>query len=220
MEHNIIVTDDGSPTLLHSIIKQNYHSIYGAISESQHVFIQNGYNYWLEKNEINDSIQILEMGFGTGLNAFLTAQKAYDLKINTIYTTYESFPISIDIATSLNTFFNNSDLLIKLHQCPWGEEIIINDYFKIIKYEKKMEEIDEENKFDLIYYDAFSPNSQPELWTTELFNKLIIATKNNGLLTTYCAKGSVKRALKESGWQITSLKGPKGKREMTIAEKK
>jgi tRNA U34 5-methylaminomethyl-2-thiouridine-forming methyltransferase MnmC len=219
MESSIIITEDGSPTLHHPFFEQNYHSTFGAISESQHVFIQNGFDYWLQKNKVINSIHILEMGFGSGLNALLSAQKANDLKIKTIYTTFESYPISIDTAIILSKYFNNSDLLIQLHQCAWEKAIEINNYFTIIKKEKKMECIDDINKFDLIYYDAFSPNSQSELWTTEIFQKLFEATKNKGLLTTYCAKGSVKRALKEAGWQITALKGPKGKREMTIAEK-
>jgi tRNA U34 5-methylaminomethyl-2-thiouridine-forming methyltransferase MnmC len=220
MESSIVITEDGSPTLYHPVFEQNYHSIHGAVSESQHVFIQNGLDYWLHHNKDKTCIDIFEMGFGSGLNAMLTAKRAEDLKVNIIYTTYESFPISIDTAVEISTYFENSEMLINLHQCPWGQAIKINNYFTIIKKEKKMECIDAINKFDLIYYDAFSPISQPELWTTEIFQKLFKATKNQGLLSTYCAKGSVKRALKEAGWQITGLKGPKGKREMTIAEKK
>jgi tRNA U34 5-methylaminomethyl-2-thiouridine-forming methyltransferase MnmC len=220
MESSIVITEDGSPTLYHPVFEQNYHSIHGAVSESQHVFIQNGLDYWLHHNKDKTCIDILEMGFGSGLNAILTAKRAVDLKLKTIYTTYESFPISIDKAIEISTYFENSEMLINLHQCPWEQAIEINNYFTIIKKEKKMELIDEANKYDLLFYDAFSPTSQPELWTTEIFQKLFKATKNQGLLSTYCAKGSVKRALKEAGWQITGLKGPKGKREMTIAEKK
>lgn len=214
----IFTTGDGSHSLISDEFGVSYHSKHGAITETQTVFIDAGLLYRAEHLK---EISVLEIGFGTGLNALMTLAEAVkkDLKIK--YKTYEAYPVSADQALT----FNYSELIkpdfqsefAEMHHCKWKEEIQINKNFSFLKLEEKFKNINSENEFDVIYFDAFAPNSQPELWEEALFQKMFDALKPGGVLTTYCAKGVVKRTLKSVGFKIEALPGPPGKREITRA---
>lgn len=217
----ILVTEDGSHTLQHPELDETYHSIHGAIQESKHVFIEAGLNKIAQQKK---QFAILEIGFGTGLNAWLSAITAQELKYTIDYTTLEAYPLSSAITHQLNyatsaLHAEHSRLFAELHACEWEKLIRINSYFTLEKKEVKLEDFASEKQFDLIYFDAFSPQSQPELWTVEQFSKLYKILNDSGILVTYCAKGAVKRNLKEAGFIIEALAGPPGKREMTRAVK-
>lgn len=216
----LVVTGDGSDSLYNEKFDQHYHSLHGALQESMHVFINAGLKY---KQTTHTDISILEIGFGTGLNTLLTLQEAPSSKIN--YTAIEKFPLSADIIEQLNyasviNNINSKESFRKIHAASWNAVHSINDLFLFKKVELDFENIDFNSEFDIIYYDAFAPNAQPELWTIAIFTKMYNALKSNGILVTYCAKGEVKRNLKAVGFEIEALPGPIGKREMTRAHKK
>ena len=213
-------TEDGSHTIYIESIDETYHSIHGAIQEANHVFIKNGINL-INLNKIN----ILEVGFGTGLNAILTLEFALNNQININYTGIETNPLSKKLINKLNyiNLISNPILEIpfnKLHACKWEVENKITPNFNLKKININVFQFKSNNKFDLIYYDAFGPNSQPEMWTKEIFQNLFQILNNDGIFVTYCAKGQVKRDLKSTGFIVNSVPGPPGKREMTIAFKK
>ena len=209
-------TKDLSPTLFSEDFQQTYHSIHGAISESNHVFIQQGL---AEIAKTKNEISIFEMGYGTGLNAALTWKYALENKLNIRYLSLEKFPIERSIQDSFLT--QDSDLnhlLIELNQAEWSLLHSL-ERFQFKKIQGDISHVDLEKNFDLIYYDAFSPNAQPELWTEAIFKKMYDCLNPDGLLVTYCAKGQVKRNLKAAGFHVESPPGPVGKREMTRARK-
>jgi len=221
MKVEIIDTFDGSHTLFVPELNEHYHSIYGAITESKHVFIENGF-YKIKKREIN----IIEMGFGTGLNALLTLIEAIKSKINVYYYSIDSNPLNTEIINKLN-YINRinggeelKSIYKKFHECKWNEDCKINEYF--ILHKKFMDIISEnpEGEFDLVDYDAFAPSKQPELWTDLVLKKFYMIMRHGGILTTYCASGSVKRTLRNIGFEVIVLPGPPGKREMINAIKK
>ena len=215
----IVNTEDGSSTLYNQDLKEHYHSTFGALQESKHVFIQTGLNY-LSANL--SSINVLEIGFGTGLNAVLTFLWAKKKKTLVTYTGVECFPVSMDTAKSLNypnLLDVNTELFLKLHFSK-DEEVFLSDYFVFKLLQKKIEDIQlPDCSFDLVFFDAFSPDTQPELWTDLVFSKMNKAMKMHGILTTYSTKGIVKRALKSTGFTIEKLPGPPGKREILRATK-
>ena len=217
-DNQLIITNDGSHSLFSQKHGVSYHSKYGAIQETQHVFIDAGFRFKIPSS----SLSILGIGFGTGLNAFMTflESKKHDVDIN--YIGVEAFPLSIETISE----FNFSDILkenesdfLKIHNMDWEKSHALNDHFSLTKMKMKIEEIDFENQFDLIYFDAFGPGAQPELWEEPILQKMYNALKRDGVLTTYCAKGVVKRTLKKVGFTIEALPGPPGKREMTRAVK-
>lgn len=226
--HQLITTSDGSHTLFHNELNETYHSKNGAIQESLHVFIQNGLDNFFNQNTI-ETIHIFEVGFGTGLNAILTLQNATYNKLNIKYTCLEAFPLNIEIIKQLNYIDDENDdlklLFIKMHQCNWNEWVEINEHFSIYKMENKLENIESNellqisNPFDIIYFDAFAPDKQPELWTTDIFKTIFEAMNIGSILVTYSAKGNVKRALREAGFIVKRLSGPIGKRHMLCARK-
>ena len=227
-KHQLITTSDGSHTLFHEALNETYHSKNGALQESLHVFIQNGLVNYLSKNNIK-AIHIFEVGFGTGLNAILTLKEAMNRNKKIKYTCLEAFPLSIDTINQLNYLEEESAILKslfdKMHQCNWNEWVEINEHFSIYKMENKLELISTNellqisNPFNIIYFDAFAPDKQPELWTTTIFKTIFAAMNNGSLLVTYSAKGDVKRALREVGFIVKRLAGPIGKRHMLCAEK-
>ncbi len=212
---------DGSSTLLSERFGVTYHSKYGALQESAHVFIKEGLFY---KCIAKKELKILEMGFGTGLNALLTQQKAGSIGLKIEYTAIEKYPVDQDVLEKLNyceklQMFNGNCFFKRLHECPWEEPVQLADYFAITKKKQSFEEITFESTFDLIYYDAFAPNIQPELWEAPILKKMYGALDKGGVLVTYCAKGDFKRTLKAIGFEVKTLKGPPGKREMIRAKK-
>jgi tRNA U34 5-methylaminomethyl-2-thiouridine-forming methyltransferase MnmC len=217
-DSKIIITNDGSNTLVSHYEREHYHSTHGAIAEAKHVYIDNGLRYFDIKN-----ISILEMGFGTGLNTFLTfLNNQFDTIIN--YVSIENNPIDISLALKLNyvdelnaTKFN--DVFERIHSGKWNSEIFLSKNFSFVKKNIAIEDVEFEQKFDLVYYDAFGPRVQPELWTKDIFLKIYGAMNTNGILITYCAKGEVKRILQAIGFEIKALAGPPGKREITQAVK-
>lgn len=226
--HEILITADGSHTLFHEELNETYHSKNGALQESLHVFIQNGLVSFLNKNPI-ETIHIFEVGFGTGLNAFLTLKEAMSRNIKIKYTCLEAFPLSINTINQLNYLNEENDnlksLFEKMHLCNWNEWIEINEHFSIYKMENKLEQITSNNllqisnQFDIIYFDAFAPDKQPELWTTSIFKTIFDSMKTESIFVTYSAKGDVKRALREAGFIVKRLAGPVGKRHMICALK-
>ncbi|MBA4241196.1 MAG: SAM-dependent methyltransferase [Sphingobacteriaceae bacterium] len=215
---SFLVTDDNSHTLFSERFRASYHSTRGAISESKYVFIQNGLQYVHEQFQSKE-ISILEVGFGTGLNAFMTYLYAQeqDLKIN--YQSIEAYPVPITEASRLNytSQFSEQEKIVfnQLHQQEWNRVGQISDSFSLNKHLCLLEEFSSQQKFDIIYFDAFSPSEQPELWTEAIFEKMYDLLKRNGVLVTYCAQGQMKRNMKQAGFKVKSLPGALGKREMT-----
>lgn len=226
MKIEILKTADGSPTLYLPELDETYHSRHGSVQEARHVFIQHGLNFVIEeqKKEKSDdiTIQLLEVGFGTGLNALLTLQEAIqNPALHITYTSYETHPIAESIWSQLNYINepNATESYAQMMQAPWNENVGLRSNFNILKINKAIQELDEENHYDLIYFDAFGPRAQAEMWDVSVFELLHRALKPNGVLVTYCAMGQFKRDLKSLGFVVERLPGPPGKREMTRAIK-
>lgn len=223
MKRKIILTEDGSSSLFVEELNEHYHSIHGALQESMHIFIQRGLlSEYLQNLE---TIYILEIGFGTGLNALLTYFSALENHKTIHYTTIEPYPLTSEEVQFLNyTDFiehpSANSIFEKLHETSWEQIQQINDTFFL--YKQKQSALDVPypyEKFDLVYFDAFAPDAQPELWTEELFKKIYQCMKPESILITYSTKGIVKRALKNVNFQLEKLPGPKGKREILRAKK-
>jgi tRNA U34 5-methylaminomethyl-2-thiouridine-forming methyltransferase MnmC len=209
-------TKDLSPTLYSEEFQQAYHSIHGAISESLHVFIHYGL---AEIAKSKKDISIFEMGYGTGLNAALTWQYALNNQLQINYHSIEKYPVEAQLYEQFITQdLELNQLISQLNQARWG----ISHSLECFQFQKIIGDIavnNLEHQFDLIYYDAFSPNAQPELWTEDMFKTMYECLNSNGILVTYCAKGQVKRNLKAAEFKVESPPGPVGKREMTRARK-
>jgi len=214
MKREVIITADGSSTISVPDLNEHYHSVNGAIAEANHVYIDAGFNF-IEKDEIN----ILEIGFGTGLNCLLTLIESQKKSKVVFYQGIEAYPVSTSELQSLNYIDElkadeYSDLYKSMHDSEWEKNISIADNFTLLKQQKSFTEIEDLDKFDLIYFDAFGPDVQPELWTEDIFRKMYNSLKPNGVLVTYSSKGIVKRALRSVGFTVKRLDGPKGKRHM------
>ncbi len=214
----IIITGDGSHSLLNEALDETYHSRHGAIQESMHVFIEQGFNYLLNK-ENTKTISILEVGFGTGLNALLTLSESIKKQSAVAYTSLETYPLGREVWENFN-YPDPNHLLKKLHDAEWQKWENISPHFNLLKLERSLQLVELEPKqFDLIYFDAFAPNKQPEMWELPMLDKVTEALKAGGVFITYCAKGQLKRDLKSLGLMVESLPGPPGKREMVRALK-
>jgi tRNA U34 5-methylaminomethyl-2-thiouridine-forming methyltransferase MnmC len=219
LEREIIQTLDGSTTIQIKEWDECYHSKHGAIQEAKHVFIKNGLSLFE-----NREVSILEIGFGTGLNAFITFLEGHKMNQSIEYVGVEAYPISPEELISMNYVeeLNATDqkgLFEKMHQCNWDEKMLLSEEFSLTKRKQLFEEIDDCNQYDLIYFDAFGYRVQPELWSTAIFKKMYDALKTNGVLVTYAARGVVKRSMIEVGFTVEKLEGPPGKREMFRARK-
>lgn len=202
---------------------EQYHSKHGAIQEAQHVFIKMGLDYWRDNFGL-DKLAILEIGFGTGLNAFITFLEAEKHQLPINYTGVEAFPVAKNEVSALNypkllSVEKHEVVFQKMHETPWNRIEIISENFNLTKQQKRFEEIEDSAKYDLVYFDAFGARVQPELWTEEIFEIMFNAMRKNAVLVTYAAKGSVRRALQKTGFTVERLPGPPGKREMLRALK-
>jgi len=214
----VIQTKDGSHTLKNVTLNETYHSVHGALTESRHVFIGQGLEYLL--NQGCAELAILEVGFGTGLNAWLTAKRVSGLGVRLRYIALETHPLPEAVWSKLNYAVAPEDqsLFIALHQAAWGTQVPVTPNVSINKKQKSAQEAELlPASFDLIYYDAFAPQKQPEMWLGSLLTKVAGWLKPGGVLVTYCAKGQVKRDLKAAGLDVKTLPGPPGKREMIRA---
>lgn len=225
MERHIIPTADGSVTISIPASGLTYHSKHGAIQESMHVFIRAGLHYMLSKDVTHKPLRILEMGFGTGLNALLVLQESIRTGLPVSYETIEAFPLENVVYSRLNYCEQLQApelqlLFLQLHESSWDTTHAITNGFSFTKRNISLESFSSRDPVDLIFYDAFAPSAQPELWTVEIFQKLFDLLRPGGILTTYCSKGDVRRAMMAAGFTIEKIPGPPGKREMVRASKK
>lgn len=216
MERSLIETEDGSTSLYVPALNEHYHSVHGAIQESLHIFIRAGIEYYGQKN-----ISVIEAGFGTGLNAYLSLIHAETQDCRIHYTTLEKYPLSETEIKALNypslLPFNQPELFETLHTSPWEKEIALTPRFSCLKHRTDFREWQPATKADIVFFDAFNPDVQPHLWTTEIFRRFYETLKPGGILVTYCVKGIVKQALRDAGFTLKRLPGPPGKREMLRA---
>ncbi len=223
MERKFIKTGDGSVTIHLSEWDEQYHSKHGAVQEAQHVFIKMGLHHFLQNFSENE-LKILEIGFGTGLNAFITFLESEKLPQKISYWGVEAYPVAVEEVKGLNypevlKAEDKKDLFQQIHDSHWEEVVQLSPEFSLSKLQKKFQEIDDQEAYHLIYFDAFGARVQPELWTEDIFSQMYAALQKNGVLVTYSAKGSVRRALQTVGFSVERLPGPPGKREMLRATK-
>jgi len=215
-EPRLKLTGDGSHTLYLKDLDEYYHSWHGAIRESRHVFIDQGL-----KQVKGEKLRMLEVGFGTGLNAWLTCMEAENMGLRVDYHTIELYPLSGDLISKLNytgqTGYKHPDIFDDIYQAGWNESTVISPYFCIFKIHGDFLSFQPKGRFRLIYYDAFAPEKQPEMWEESQLKKMFDVLESGGMLVTYCAKGQVKRMLRKIGFSVESLPGPPGKREMIRA---
>lgn len=219
MQRKVVTTADGSRTIYLEEWNENYHSHHGALQEAKHVFIEKVRERLFGRKEIS----ILEMGFGTGLNAMLTMELALDLNIKINYITLEAFPVSAEEITALEyakIWQDGAEYYEAMHTCSWEQKQEIHPQFFLTKIQTQFEDWQPiPETVDFIYYDAFGPRVQPHLWTIPLFEKMFNSAKDGAFFLTYCAKGQVRRDLESVGWKMIRLPGPPGKREMLVGEK-
>ncbi len=218
LKREIKITEDGSHTIFIPELNEHYHSTHGAIQEAIHVYINTGLKF-SDKNPI----RILEIGFGTGLNTYLSLIEAENTKRQIDYHSLERYPVEEEQVKELNYAeqieFEKKDLFKQLHQAEWNQTLAISSYFNLNKISGDLKSIDFTDEYDLIFFDAFAPDVQADLWTEEIFKKLYACTSPNAILVTYCSKGIVKRALRASGFEVKRLAGPPGKHHILRARR-
>jgi tRNA U34 5-methylaminomethyl-2-thiouridine-forming methyltransferase MnmC len=223
-EVKIITTEDGSHSLYHEGLKETYHSFHGAYRESLHVFLLYGLDSWLANNPNRYPLRVFEVGFGTGLNAWLTLVWAEQYQIPVLYHTIEPFPLSEEVYSQLNFIHQNDAIwhyhkyFEALHKAAWNEGGPLSEYFNFKKDQVSLEEA-QLYPSDVVFFDAFAPSKQPELWEKDMLEKVTNSMRPGGLFTTYSAKGQLKRDLRDLGLEVESPPGPPGKKEMTRAWK-
>ncbi len=215
MDRELIITKDNSHTLYVPELNEHYHSMFGAIQESKHVFINAG----LKSLGINN-VKIFEVGFGTGLNTLLTIIEATRSGMEICYYSIDNYILDSNIIKQLNypdvLELNKKlkDLFYRIHDEPWNNEIKLADNFKLTKIKSDITLYEFPVQYDLVYFDAFAPDKQPEMWSRDIFQRIYDNLSVNGILVTYCAKGTVKRTLQSVGFNVAEIPGPSGKREM------
>jgi tRNA U34 5-methylaminomethyl-2-thiouridine-forming methyltransferase MnmC len=220
MDKEFVITEDGSHTIYLPEMDEHYHSTHGAIQESMHIYINQGLLQLTKKK-----ISIFEIGFGTGLNAFLTLAFAENKKLDINYFSIEKYPLPeidyLKLNYPKNIFPEFADVFEKLHRSKWDSIVEISPAFSLMKIHDDLRsfKFDELPQFDLVYYDAFAPGKQPEMWTDEIIQKVASAVKKDGILVTYCAKGSVRRAFSSAGFHMERIPGPIGKKEILKGKK-
>jgi len=215
--NKIIITRDKSNTIFNEQVKESYHSLHGALTESLHVFIKTGLHFFGKKK-----INLLEIGLGTGLNAFLTLKDSIEKNIEINYVAIEPYPLSYNLIKKLNyssLIKIDEEKIKKIHLCDFDKPSMITSRFMFVKYKKKLENLQIKQKFNLIYFDAFSPTMQPKIWNKSNFSKLYAMMKKKSILVTYCSKGKVRRDLESLGFIVEKIKGPPGKREIIRVKK-
>ena len=216
--NQLIKTSDGSHTIYVPELDEHYHSVHGAVQESEFIFIRNGF-------EVSkaDPLHILEVGFGTGLNALLTAVRCNVGTREVNYTSIENYPLENEIINSLNHYTfageRGKEIFNLIHSASWNVRVNICRNFNLEKVKTDFTEEQLTGRYDLIYFDAFGPDKQPEMWTGEIFSRIASVINKNGILVTYSAKGEVKRNLRACGFNVTLLPGPPGKRQIIRAVK-
>ncbi len=224
MQRQLKITADGSPTFFLPHKNESYHSKHGALTESLHVYINSGLEYWLKLNPLKSRLELLEIGFGTGLNFLLTSAKLKNMDIEVSYDAIEAYPLSMDeiekfsLNNSFNSYFSSHELF-ELHRLPWASFQCFQSTISIQKIKSKVEHFSFEKKYDLVYYDVFAKFLQPELWKLELIQLIANHVKNNGVFITYAAFRELRNALIKSNMNIERINGPRGKREITRAVK-
>ncbi len=219
LTRKIVTTGDGSKTIQIQDWNEQYHSMHGAVNEAYHVFIDKGFAHLT-----NEALSILEIGFGTGLNALITLIEAEKNNRLVDYTGIEAYPITIEEISQLDYIETLKadafrEAFFEMHSSAWANKIRLTPHFSFNKQKKDFRDISDSNLYDLIYFDAFGARVQPELWTETIFEKMYNALNENGILVTYSAKGSVRRAMQTVGFVVERLPGPPGKREMLRALK-
>lgn len=220
MKRELIITGDGSHSIYLPEINEQYHSVNGAIAESEHIFIERGLGPLLKKN---NSISILEMGFGTGLNAFLTCLTAKSFEVKITYDALETHPLEKALWQKLNypELLGDREIFSLIHEASWEEPSSIDALFHLTKINCPVEHFySKPDKYKLVFYDAFAPSKQTEVWQDFIFQRIYDCMQKGGILITYAASGKFRRTLKRIGFSVESLEGPKGKREITRAFKK
>lgn len=218
-------TGDGSHTLFNVAMHETYHSRHGALQESEYVFIEKGLYYWMSQHHREKYIRILEVGMGTGLNVILTIREAMQhTGLHFQFTTLEPYPLDEETVEKLNylrflpKIYTIQAKFRELHTCAWEKENSLLDNFTLLKLMQKLENMEAmPSYFDLVYFDAFAPNKQAELWTAEVLEKIAFMMKSEAIFVTYSAKGQLKRDLKSLGLEVETLPGPPGKAEMVRA---
>jgi tRNA U34 5-methylaminomethyl-2-thiouridine-forming methyltransferase MnmC len=221
MSIKLITTSDGSHSLFNEELQETYHSVHGAIQESSHVFINHGLDYYVGRFK-PESISILEVGFGTGLNTLLTIQHALTKPIRVRYTTLELFPLQEEVWSALNYagIIGFQELFNQIHRSAWGVPQNILPDFELLKLHISLQEaVFQPRSYDLVFFDAFAPGKQPELWELPILQKIEESMNPNAVFVTYCAKGQLKRDLKTLKMTVETLAGPPGKKEMVRALK-
>lgn len=221
MERRVVKTEDGSSTIFVPDLNEHFHSVHGAVQESMHVYIHHGL---LTQPLLTGTIRLLEMGFGTGLNALLTYYATASRKKPIEYLAIDAFPLEGEVIKRLNytdvlDYEGISEFFLRLHNAPWGERTRIDRRFFLTKLNVRVQDVILDGFFNVVYYDAFSPDVQPECWVQEIFSRIFCHMANGGVLVTYSAKGAVRRSLQQAGFSVERLPGPPGKREMLRAVK-
>ncbi len=219
MKKEVVVTGDGSKTIHMPELNESYHSTHGALQEAEHVFVKYGLAQ-LEKGRLD----VFELGFGTGLNAILAYRYAKQNNVLINYIGIEAFPVPAEMVDALDyTNFLSEDereVFRKMHEVVWGDKIRLSDLFIFQKVEQKIEDyIEGVGTVDIVFFDAFGPRAQGDLWQPSILGKMARKLREKGMLTTYCAQGQFRRDLKSVGFEVTKVPGPPGKREMTVAFK-
>jgi tRNA U34 5-methylaminomethyl-2-thiouridine-forming methyltransferase MnmC len=209
------VTSDGSPTLFCSEIEECYHSVHGARTESEHIFLRHGFDF-VDK----PLVRVLEVGLGTGLNMLLTLMNAGRTMV--VYHAVEKFPVAADVIRHIMPMLTPDEqtLMQKIHDMAWDTDVQLNPYGSMRKIHADMTQVSLSENYDVVYFDAFSPEKQPEMWSEEIFRKCYEALASGGVLVTYCSKGVVKTALRNVGFDVKRYDGPPGKRHIVVAFKR
>jgi len=219
MDRRLLMTEDGSHTMFMNGMDESYHSTHGALQESIHIFIKEG----LQRSELT-RLRILEVGFGTGLNALLTLKESISKNLNIYYHAVEKYPLTVSEYALLNyeEVIDScpTGVLLQMHDSPWGESVNITDHFSLYKENSDFRSMKLPSHFNLIYFDAFSPKKQPELWVNDIFDTIQKVSDPGAILVTYSSKGAVRRTLTACGFEVNKVAGPPGKREMIRAVKR